>query len=368
MSIGCENDVGVSSTFESIKSELTLLAKMRKFPLDATFELTPYCNLKCSMCYVRLDPAAAAKQGRIMSGKQWLEIGRQARDMGLFFITLTGGEPLLHPDFWEIYNGMTELGLLTSIYTNGCLIDEAVVEKLKANPPHKIKISVYGASNETYEKMCGVKDGFTRVNRAVELLREAGLSFYCTSTVVHDNAPDLLALYSWAREKQVPFFHTMAVANSARGALSDPLSVRMRMDEIGFSTLERIEKQKRPKHLNSPFEFCGGHDISFFMTWHGHMQFCGFAPKPYVQIEEPVNMEAAWQTMLAQTAAITLPPECDSCEHAEFCKRCPGLLASESGDPGRLSATFCQQAIDLHRLYDELKAEQAQTTPEEATK
>ncbi len=365
MSIDCDVrfEYAGLSAYEGLRKELTLWAKLRKFPLYATFELTPYCNLRCPMCYVRLDPVRAAKQGKLMTGKQWLEIARQARDMGLLFVTLTGGEPFLHPDFWEIYDGLLEMGILPSIFTNGCLINEEVVERLKKKPPHNIKMSIYGASNETYETMCGVKDGYTKVCHAIDLLKEAGLSFFCTATVVRENRQDIGALYTMAHEKQIRFFHTIAVTNSARDALSDPLNSRISSVESKW-TLERMEKEKRKdRYINQPFIACGGYSVTFHMTWHGHMQFCGFAAKPYVQIAEPIDVKRSWEAMLEETERITTPVECETCEHYEFCKRCPGLLAAESGDPGKISSSFCKQAADLHELYNKLK-EEAETVAE----
>ena len=359
MSTECEHGLELTPEFAKLKYELTFWARLQKFPLAATFEITPLCNLRCPMCYVRLDPACMARQGKLMSASQWLEIARQSRDMGTLFVTLTGGEPFLHPEFWDIYNGMTELGLLTGIYTNGCMIDEKVVEKLKANPPHNIKVSIYGASDETYEKMCGVKNGFTRVSHAIKLLQEAGLPFFCTCTMVHENIHDIPALYRYAAEHNVKFFHTSSVTLSARGALADPLSSRTTVAEQGW-ILSDLESHKRP-WKPEPFAFCAGYGITYFMTWHGRMQFCGFTPTHYVQLQEPMDIKATWDDMLKVTGEIRTPEECEACEHNAFCMRCPGLLASESGDPSRISETFCRRAIELHALYDKLKAEEARS-------
>ncbi len=353
----CDINVNLSPGYKALTKELALWAKFKKFPLDATVELTPYCNLRCPMCYVRLDPATAALQGKVMSGKQWLEILRQARDMGLLRPTLTGGEPLLHPDFWEIYNGATELGLLVTVYTNGCLIDEAVVEKLKANPPLNIKMSIYGASNETYEKMCGIKNGFDKVSHAIDLLKEAGIEFFCTATVVKENMHDLAALYQFAHEKQIKFFHTIAIANSSRGVLNDPTASRIDFPEDEW-TLEKLEEQLRPADEFRPFAYCGGYRSSCVVSWHGHLQFCAFAPNPHVPLREPFNFADAWEKLLDIEESFTIPEECHTCEARIFCRRCPGLLASESGDPSKTTPEFCRQAQEMYALYMKRKAEQ----------
>ncbi len=356
--VSCVADPGMSPSLANLRRELSLWARLRHFPLFGTFELTPLCNLRCPMCYVRLDPMAAAQQGCGMSAESWLEIGRQARDLGLLFVTLTGGEPLLHPAFPEIYRGLSELGLLVSVYSNGCLIDEKILTLWREYPPHSVKLSLYGASDETYAQMCGVSDGYTRVMRALEGMQTADLSFYCTATVVRENRADIGRLYALSREKGFPFFHTLGVTTSARGALSDPLSSRLTVLEEGW-TRERLEKERIPSPSPLPFSRCAGHGISFFLTWHGHLQFCGFAAKPYAEVlvDGQVDLPRAWTLMGEQVDAITTPPECADCRHKPFCRRCPGLLAAESGDPSRVSDTFCRRAVELSALYDKLCAE-----------
>ena len=68
-------------------------------PLSGTFELTARCNLDCRMCYIhRRANDAAALRGEWSAG-QWLELASRCRDAGTLLLLLTGGEPLLRPDF-----------------------------------------------------------------------------------------------------------------------------------------------------------------------------------------------------------------------------------------------------------------------------
>ena len=363
MSVECEYDVGLPDSYKLLREELTIWARLKRFPLYATFELTPFCNLNCPMCYVHLDPATAAKQGKILSGKQWLEIAAQAKEMGLLFVTLSGGEPFMHPDFWEIYNGLTEMGMLVDIYSNGCLINEGIVEKLKANPPVNMKISMYGASDETYEVMCRYKNGFTKLDRALGLLRDAEIPFYCTTLVVNENKHDLAAMYEYAAEKKIRFFHTISVASSVRESINTTDTSKIQMATHDW-TLEGLEKERHTQRYLKPFDLCAGYGVSFFMTWHGHLQFCAFSPKPFVQVGYGSEMASAWNDLLAMTDRIRTPKECETCEWHEFCRRCPGLMASESGDPNVLSPKFCQQAKDLYYAYQKLKAAEGQDKPD----
>ena len=80
-------------------------------PLSGTFELSPVCNLACKMCYVRKTPAEVAASPRPPVGLiQWLSIAEQARDAGMLYLLLTGGEPFLWQDFWPLYERLSTMG------------------------------------------------------------------------------------------------------------------------------------------------------------------------------------------------------------------------------------------------------------------
>lgn len=89
-------------------------------PLSGTFELSPVCNLACKMCYVRKTPGEVAASPRPPVGLiQWLSIAEQARDAGMLYLLLTGGEPFLWQDFWPLYERLSTMGFLISINSNG---------------------------------------------------------------------------------------------------------------------------------------------------------------------------------------------------------------------------------------------------------
>ena len=149
-----------------------------KIPLSGAFELSPLCNFACRMCYVRKTAKDVAESARpILRTDQWIRIAEEARDAGMLFLLLTGGEPFLLPDFHALYEKLIGMGLLVSINTNGSLIDDETVAWLKTLPPRRVNITLYGASDETYYALCGVKGAFERVDRAVTALQEAGGPF-----------------------------------------------------------------------------------------------------------------------------------------------------------------------------------------------
>ena len=71
---------------------LFLKQKERVMPFSITFELTPLCNFRCPMCYIRLDRDQVSEAGSMLSAAEWIGIAKQAREAGVYKITFTGGE------------------------------------------------------------------------------------------------------------------------------------------------------------------------------------------------------------------------------------------------------------------------------------
>lgn len=335
---------------------LQLWAKTNKVPLNATFELTPLCNFSCVMCYVHLTEAQMKSCGKTLTGKQWLEIARQAKDMGTLNVCLTGGEPLVHPDFWEIYSELNKMGFLISIMSNGALIDESVIEKFTVyGMPYSVKLTLYGASDETYKRTCKSTGGFTKVSKAIDLLKKAGVPCKLTATIVRENADDLQEMYKFALEKGLPLVHTISVVKSSRGAVNTAPSSRFGFyefpDEI---TLEDLEKSKYPP-VQNPFSLCASYGNSFWMAWNGKMQACAFMNTPCADFKG--SLKASWNELQEKISGIKNPPECMACPWQEFCQRCPGILCAESGDPQKVSNDLCLTAKRIYELYKAKKKE-----------
>ena len=334
--------------------QLSLWAKENTVPLEATFELTPFCNFDCVMCYVKLNKEQAQKQGVPLSAEDWISVARQLKNMGTLYLCLTGGEIFIHPHFWEIYSELNKMGFLISLMSNGSLIDEDVIEKFKEyGMPYFIKITLYGTSNETYFKTCGVKDGFTRVERAIDLLVAEKVPLKLTATVVKENACDLQEMYKFAREKEIPLQHTISVVKSSRGASKDVTSSRFDFSDFPQEiTLEMLERVKNPD-ADGVFTWCGSYRKSMWITWHGNVQMCTFVTEPAVKYSGDLKND--WISLHRKCEKIKNPPECENCLWKEFCQRCPGVLCAESGDVQKISPDFCRSAEKLYKLYNAMK-------------
>ena len=156
-------------------------------PVTGTFELTPRCNFNCNMCYVHQTEAQAAQGGRReLTTAEWLAIAEEARKAGMVFLLLTGGEPLLRPDFPELLHALKNMGFLVSVNSNGSLLRGELLEAVKQDPPLRFNITLYGGSNATYERLCG-RAMFQEVVDNLRALKDAGIPVRLNVSVTPDN-------------------------------------------------------------------------------------------------------------------------------------------------------------------------------------
>ena len=177
--------------------------RMLGLPISGTFELTSRCNFRCPMCYVHLDANDCSVIQQELTAKQWIEIAKQAKEQGMVFALLTGGEPFLRKDFFEIYHAMQRMGLMISINTNGSLISGKIREQLLENPPARINISLYGGCVETYRNMCG-NDAFEQVVENMRVLKEHGIAVCMNVSLTPHNYQDMEKIYEIANQLEIP--------------------------------------------------------------------------------------------------------------------------------------------------------------------
>ena len=177
-----------------LENHLYTRAAQKRIPISGTFELLPVCNLDCKMCYVKRSMAEVRQMGGLRSADEWIALGRSAVDAGMLFLLLTGGEPFLYPEFRRLYTALHGMGLAIDINSNGTLIDEAQVAWLRQLPPRHVKISLYGASAESYRQLCGSAEAFHKVLRAFRLLKDAGVAVSASITVTPRNFRELYVM------------------------------------------------------------------------------------------------------------------------------------------------------------------------------
>ena len=346
-------------TWRSLSQDLWLKARRECIPINGLFELTPLCNFRCRMCYVRLDPADMAQHGRIHSADEWLDLARQAMEMGTYGITLSGGEPLTHPEFEKIYAGLCDMGLLVTVLTNGSLIDDKIIKLFSERPPYRVRITLYGASNGTYERLCGASGGFDRVMQSVEMLKAANIPFSFSFTETTENIADAEAVKRIAKRNDVPIIAAIDLEPAVRGAVSEAELLRVSPEDRfifvkdSHNPVENDEsllKAAEEGLFAGMFSKCRSYRTYFFVDWNGFMESCGTIS--YCRSEPfKVGFRTAWEDMHRKLSTLEEPQKCVICPDRGFCRACPGHRCAETGRPDGIPERYCAEARQKHLLY-----------------
>ena len=180
--------------YEAVRKFLGFKAREKNIPISGSFELTPLCNLDCKMCYVHLN-REQMHGAQLLTTAQWQDIMQQAIDAGMMYARLTGGECLTYPGFKALYNFLHSKGIEVGILSNGLLMDADMVEFLRKNPPAAVQITLYGASEDAYERVTG-KRAFRQVMENIRRLNEAEipLSIAVTPNGFMEDGEDVIRL------------------------------------------------------------------------------------------------------------------------------------------------------------------------------
>lgn len=362
----------------SVEPKLTKIlfskASGAKIPLSGTFELSPVCNFSCRMCYVRKSMREVQEHSRkMMTLGQWVDLARQARDEGMLYLLLTGGEPFLWQDFWELYEELNRMGFVLTINTNGSLIDEKAVQRLVKMPPTRINITLYGASDETYEALCQVKGVFSKVDGAIRRLREAGIAVKLNGSLTPENVRDLPKCAAYAKERGLIYETNTYMFPPVRRDLGatgvnerftpeeaaryNAESYRLLYgEELYWKRMEAIVKGAIPppgldEGCIDPIDGtvrCRAGKASFWITWDGLMTPCGMMPKPAVDITKG-SFRDNWEALTKISEELKVSGICVKCPNQRLCHSCVAMALSETGSTEKIPTYLCEMVKEMRK-------------------
>lgn len=339
------------SDYKELTRTLFNDASERGVPINGTFELTSRCNLGCAMCYIRTRAADKAMKASELSTEQWLDLGRQAVDAGMMFLLLTGGEVFLRPDFFDIYEPLTEMGLLITLFTNATLITKPVAKRLSERPPSRLEVTIYGATEATYEAVTRQPGSYKRFMRGMEALLEAGLRPKIKTTLSRLNVHEFDQMKAMAEEWNSSFSAAWLLTKRRDFCSSS-------VEEIRFSATEAVELEQRDPQAvenlkrtalredNDPTDeafFCQAGKCSFVIGPSGDMNICIDLCLPRARPTE-IGFLAAWEQVKHFLRSVPPSENCSSCDLNKYCTRCPAWGYIEMGSLTSSVPYLCEVA------------------------
>ena len=292
---------------------------MRGMTIDETrpqrlaLHINSACNLSCSYCY-------ADKSLEALPAERWLELVDEGmRSLGLDFVQILGGEPLLHPQLPAFLDALHQRRLMVAINTNGTLLTDAWLERLRPRR-RRLLFFVNFDRQEGYTASTGRSDLYHRVLADIRRWSAASMQVQVFLTVTRDNAEAIPAL--------VEMFDAMGVGSVVERCL--PVHPQLRAMEVRRGQWQRLlEVLDARGMMNSPNRLfgeregrsCMDYGRIIYLLQDGTAIPCAFAPRELsIGNVQRDSLATIWQRMQAEKERWhVLPDECGACDHATSC-------------------------------------------------
>jgi uncharacterized Fe-S cluster-containing radical SAM superfamily protein len=278
----------------------------------ASYELNLGCNYDCEHCYLGL------KRFEGMSWETRERVLHVMRDAGVLWVQLTGGEPTIDSHFSDVYELAWDLGMVITLLSNGSRLDNPkILELLTSRRPYRITVSVYGATEQSYDGLTRRRGSFRRFSRGLEGARAAGLPITLSLVITQHNEHEVDAMRALADRYRLPFNEYSNISPTIHS---------------GAETLPSQSAAFRP--ARKPFSGCGAGHTHFHVDPHGMASICKVGRDPAIDLvteglDGLLRLGGIADELMARTGG------CSGCTLSGTCFTCRPLarLYQESGAP-----------------------------------
>jgi MoaA/NifB/PqqE/SkfB family radical SAM enzyme len=367
----------IERIFMSEHLEVKISKMPPRLPLEGRIDLTYRCNNDCRHCWLRIPPAAQEKQEEL-SLDEIMKLVDDARKMGCRRWSISGGEPMIRPDFADIIDYIIGKSVSYSLNTNGTLITPKIAKLLKAKGNKMI--ALYGATAEIHDHITRNPGSFDATMRGIAYLKEAGAGFVVQIIPMRDNYHQLDDMTRLA-ETLSPYQRMGAswlylsacgdqVVNKEiiRQRLSPKEVIKIDNPNIFAEENSKEENEDVDNHSychqkgdDRLFASCISKRRDFHVDPYGQMSFCSFIKEPELRYDlRTGSFRECWDEFIPFLAdnirgGHEYLENCGSCELKKDCWWCPvyGYLEHR-----RFSAKveyLCDLAQEMNMFKEERK-------------
>lgn len=332
--------------YEKFSRERQSRIYWKRVPCGGSFEFTMRCNLRCVHCYIPRDQKEIE-----LNTDEVKKILDEIAANGCLWLLITGGEPLVRPDFLELYTYAKKSGFLITLFTNGTLITSEVADYFATWRPFSVEISLYGATKETYEKITGIPGSYEKCLQGINLLVERRVPLKLKTMVMALNEHELSAMKDLATQSGLHFAYD-PVLNPKLDGSKDPYRYRLSVEEVVDLDVQdkkradawrrfwkKFQKAKRSEYLYN----CGAGQNRFHIDAYGRLNICIITRLPNYDLRKG-SFQEVWYDLIPKILSQKRSPwdKCRRCGKIAVCGQCPGWSMLEHGDQETIVDYMCE--------------------------
>jgi radical SAM protein with 4Fe4S-binding SPASM domain len=315
-------------------------------------EITSKCNERCLHCYIPHE-----NKINHIDSDLFYDILKQCKDMKLLHLTLSGGEPMLHKKICSFLRKCREYNFSINVLSNLTLLDDEIVEEMKANPLLGVQVSLYSMNPNIHDEITQMKGSFEKTKNAILKLIDNNIPLQISCPIMKQNKDCYDDVIQWAKKHKV---HVGAdyVIIAGYNHTTQNLNCRLSIDEIkevinskvvsDTKYLEQIElSSEEKKDITSNDFVCSICRFSICITENGDVYPCAGWQNYIVGNVKETSLNDIWDNSEKVQYLRGLRnkdfPKCIQCVDKEFCTMCMVRNANESplGEPLAVNEYFC---------------------------
>lgn len=318
-----------------------------RVPISAVFEVTKKCNFKCSHCYLDHVSHASYCKDNELTFQEWKKIIDYVDDAGVRFVEITGGEPFMRKDILEIIKYARQKDFILSVFSNGSMIDESIIQELKKLKIMYIAYSIHGHNAEIHDKITGIKGSFEKVINAVKLSKEYGLHTIVKCSIGKPNYEYLEEIISLGEILKVPLQLGYLIMNDLNGKtpklyqITDKSALNKVIKRINkYNTKNEAPQECNVFNYKNDFR-CAGLITAFCIDSSGNMLPCpGINYNVGNILKDDFNI--LWSNKKTMAFVNRKKPiECNNCELNKNCSPCAAYLINSYGHFKNIDEYIC---------------------------
>jgi molybdenum cofactor biosynthesis enzyme MoaA len=268
----------------------------------ASYELNLGCNYDCEHCYL----GEKAFAGMDWPGRERLL--QVMADAGVLWLQLTGGEPLIDPLFAETHAAAWDMGMMIQISSNGSRLDQPrTLDLLTARPPYRLALSLYGATEESYDGMTRRRGSFRRFMRGLAAAHEAQLPIRINIVVSNHNAHEIPQMKAIADRYGILSFEFTNITPTIHGG-----------SEVLPSQAMEVLRAR------APYTGCNAGITHFHADPHGRASICKVGRDPQADLITE-GADGLRRLAAVADALVTRHGGCSGCTLHKTCGTCMPL-------------------------------------------
>lgn len=329
-------------------------------------EITSICNERCLHCYIPHENKTVQ-----MSKEMFYDILEQCKKMNVLHINISGGEPMLHPNFLDFIKRCNEYNFSVNILSNLTLLDEKTVVEMQKNPLLGVQTSLYSMNKDVHDDITQKAGSYEKTISGIMLLKKYNIPLQISCPIMKQNQNEYNDVVEWGKKNNINVGSDYVIIgryDSSTQNLNNRLSIydvekiiREKADNDPNYIYEIENEAEKSKSLTPEDYICSVCHSTICIAENGNMYPCAGWQGYVIGNIKDISLEETWNASKKVKCLRELRrkdfPKCVECSEKEFCTMCMVRNANESptGNYLEVNEYFCEIARITKNIVNEYK-------------